>query len=313
MTAASVHPQLVPVLEALAANFPPFETLTPDAARLTMLQMVRARKAPPVAVASIEDRTFPGPAGAVPIRIYRPIEKRTDGAVIYYHGGGHVLGDLESHDAVVRSICAQSGTVFISVDYRLGPEHRFPAAVDDFIAAVNWVAKMAASLGVDATRLAVSGDSAGANLAAVAALAARDAGSPALKLQVLVYPITDYRLVDDSYRRYAKGYGILSAETMRWFQVNYLRTQDDALDWRASPIFAAAFANVAPAVLVTAECDVLRDEGVRYAEALTKAGVKVDHQEYAGMIHGFLPLIPAVDSAVAAQTHIAAAIVSALR
>ena len=313
MTAAAVDPQIAKVLEALATAFVPFESLDPAGARQSMLAMVRARKTTPAAVQSTEDRSIPGRGGAVPVRIYRPLEMKTSGAVVYYHGGGHVLGDLESHDALVRSLCAQSGTTFVSVDYRLGPEHRFPAAVEDSVTALEWVHASAASLGIDQSRLAVAGDSAGGNLAAVAAIAARDSKSPPLRLQVLLYPITDYRLIDDSYRRYAKGYGILSAETMRWFQQHYLRSGADALDWRASPIFAPSLAGLAPAFLVTAECDVLRDEGVRYAEALRAAGVSVDHREYKGMIHGFMPLVPVVDVAVRAQLDAANAIVAALR
>ena len=312
MTTPRVHPQIEPVLEALAKSFVPFEAGDAAAARASMLAMVRARKAAPTPVASVEDRTFPGPAGPVAIRIYRPIEQRTDGAVVYFHGGGHVCGDLESHDGLARALAAQSGTALISVDYRLGPEHKFPAAVEDAFAALAWASDNAAALGVRADKLALAGDSAGANLATVAALMARDAGGPAVRLQVLIYPIADYRMVDDSYRRYATGYGVLGVKTMAWFRENYLHSVAEADDWRASPILAPSLSGVAPAIVITAECDVLHDEGVRYVEALRKAGVAVDLMDCAGMIHGFLPLAPMVDSATQAQARIAQAIIAAL-
>ena len=307
-----VHPQIATVLEVLGSTFVPFETLDPDGARQSMLDMIRARKAPTAEVASSCDTTIPGPAGAIPVRIYQPVEQRTHGAIVYFHGGGHVLGDLESHDALARAICAKSGTALMSVDYRLGPKHRFPAAVEDAIAAVEWAAAQPSALNAEPGRLAVAGDSAGGNLAAVAAIAARDAGGPDIALQVLIYPITDYRLNSDSYRRYATGYGVLSAETMRWFQRHYLRTPADANDWRASPLLAPTLAGLAPAIMITAECDVLRDEGVRYGEALVAAGNTVEHRDYAGMIHGFAPLSHSVDAAREAQDWMGQALIEAL-
>lgn len=312
MPPTDVHPQIAKVLEAMAQSFTPFETLDPAGARASMLAMVRARKVAPMAVKSTSDRTIPGPGGPLTVRVYEPIERKTDGAVVYFHGGGHVCGDLESHDGLVRGLCSRSGTVFVSVDYRLGPEHRFPAAVEDACAATAWVAAEAASLGVRADRIATAGDSAGANLAAVAALMARDAGAPPLRLQVLLYPIADYRLIDDSYRRYATGYGVLTARTMEWFRDHYLRSAADASDWRASPILAPSLAGVAPAIVITAECDVLHDEGVRYAEALRAADVPVEFRDFKGMIHGFMPMAPIVDGAVEAQEMAARAIVAAL-
>lgn len=308
----SVDPQIGKVLQVLAESFTPFESLDPPAARQSMLTMVRARKTPPTPVARTEEHSIPGPAGNLAVRVYHPLAQKTEGAVVYFHGGGHVLGDLETHDALVRALCAKSGTVFASVDYRLGPEHRFPAAVDDAAAAVDWLAGHARDLGVRADRLAVGGDSAGANLATVAAIIARDKGSPPIAFQVLIYPIADYRMIDDSYRRYASGYGVLGASTMSWFRSHYLRSPDDAGDWRASPILAPSLAGLPPAIVVTAGCDVLHDEGERYAAALSGAGVRVEHRDYAGMIHGFLPLAPAVDVATDAQDHIASAIVAAL-
>src|SRR5437764_15245451 len=189
----------------------------------------------------------------------------------------------------------------------MGPEHKFPAAVEDSFAALEWLHANAASLGADPHRLGVHGDSAGANLAAVVALMARDAGAPRLALQSLVYPVADYTLSAPSYQKYAEGYGLLTRAAMVWFQQHYLRSPADAEDWRASPIKAANLAGVAPAIVVTAECDVLHDDGAGYAEALRRAGVAVEYREYQGMIHGFFGMVPIIDDAMNAQRVVAAA------
>jgi acetyl esterase len=212
-----------------------------------------------------------------------------------------VIGSLDTHDFVARNLCGGVGALVASVDYRMGPEHKFPAAVDDSWAALRWVAANAASLGADPGRIGVHGDSAGANLAAVVALLARDAGGPQLRLQSLVYPIADYGLVGGSYDKYANGYGILTKAAMAWFRDHYLRSPDDANDWRASPIRAPNLADAAPAIIITAECDVLHDDGERYAEALRRAGVPVDYREFSGMIHAFFGMVPAVEDAMNAQ------------
>jgi acetyl esterase len=304
-----VHPQIQKALEALAkANLPPLHTLAPDAARAQMEATSRARGGEPAAIKRAEDRTIPGPAGDVPVRIYWPNASGTLAAHIYLHGGGHVIGSLDTHDKVARNLCAYAGVVVVSVDYRMGPEHRFPAAVDDCWAALEWLAENAASLGADPSRLTIGGDSAGGNLAAVVALMARDAGGPALALQTLVYPVTDYGFSGESYGRYAEGYGVLTGKAMEWFRDHYLTGASDAEDWRASPLFAQDLAGVAPALIVTAECDVLYDDGVRYAEALEAAGVPTEYVCYSGMIHGFFSMAPDVDDAVAAQKLVAGAI-----
>jgi acetyl esterase len=183
----------------------------------------------------------------------------------------------------------------------MGPEHKFPAAVEDSFAALKWVHAHANELGADSDRIGVHGDSAGANLAAVVALMARDAGSPRLRLQSLVYPVADYALAGDSYDKFAEGYGVLTRQAMVWFRDHYLRTPKDAEDWRASPIKAANFGGMAPAIVVTAECDVLHDDGERYAEALRRAAVPVEYKEYPGMIHAFFGMVPVVDDAMHAQ------------
>ena len=192
--------------------------------------------------------------------------------LVFFHGGGWVIGDLDSHDDLCRDLAAQAGCAVLSVDYRLAPEHRFPAAADDAIAATNWVAANAAPLGIDPKRLAVGGDSAGGNLAAVAALAARDAGRP-LAAQLLIYPVTDMsRFEGESYATCGEGYG-LTAGAMVWFRDHYLTDANAARDWRVSPLLASDLGRSPPALVVTAEFDVLRSEGEAYAKRLAEAGV----------------------------------------
>jgi acetyl esterase len=308
----TLHPQIVQALEAAARlGLKPFEGMTPAEARAQMEATAASRKAEPLPVARVEEQEMPGPAGPIRLRLYWPNAPENHSgpvpAIAYYHGGGHVVGSLDTHDLIARNLCSGAAALVCSVDYRMGPEHRFPAAVDDSFAALQWLHANAASLGADPARLGVHGDSAGANLAAVVALLARDAGGPALQLQSLVYPVTDYTLSQPSYRQFAEGYGLLTAGAMRWFQERYLGSPGDAEDWRASPLKAASLTGVAPAVVVTAECDVLHDDGAGYAEALRRAGVAVEYREYPGMIHGFFGMVPIVDDAMVAQRAVAAA------
>jgi acetyl esterase len=240
------------------------------------------------------------------VRLYWPNAQGPVPAIAYYHGGGHVIGSLDTHDLVARNLCAGVEAVVCSVDYRMGPEHKFPAAVDDSFAALQWLAANAASLGADPSRLGVHGDSAGGNLAAVVALMARDAGGPALRLQSLVYPISDYAMTTASYETFAEGY-MLTRRAMEWFRGHYLRDTLDEDDWRASPIKAATLKGVAPALVVNAECDVLHDDGLNYAAALRNAGVPIEYREYEGMIHAFFSMVPAVDDAMNAQRAVWAA------
>ena len=305
---SDLHPQIQDVLKAMAeAKLRPIEEMTPAEARAQVEATAQARNAEPLPVARVEERLIPGPAGGIRLRLYWPQTTMARPAIVYYHGGGHVIGSLDTHDLVARNLCAGSEAVVASVDYRMGPEHKFPAAVDDSFAALKWVHANAASLDADSDRIGVHGDSAGANLAAVVALLARDAGSPGLRLQSLVYPIADYSLAGDSYRKYGKGYGILTKAGMAWFRNHYLRGPEDAEDWRASPIKAPNLAGVAPAIVITAECDVLHDDGKNYADALSRAGVPVEYREYTGMIHAFFGMVPAVDDAMNAQRAVWAA------
>jgi acetyl esterase len=303
-----LHPQIQRVLKVMAeANLRPIEAMTPAEAREQMEATAQARKAEPLPVGRVEERLISGPAGDIRLRLYWPNRAAALPAIVYYHGGGHVIGSLDTHDLVARNLCAGAEALVASVDYRMGPEHRFPAAVEDSFAALKWVHANAKELGADPDRLGVHGDSAGANLAAVVALMARDAGSPRLRLQSLVYPVADYRLVGDSYDKYTQGYGLLTRESMVWFRNHYLRSPKDAEDWRASPIDAPSLGDVAPAIVITAECDVLHDDGEHYAEALRRAGVPVEYKEYPGMIHGFFGMMPAVDDAMNAQRAVWAA------
>jgi len=303
-----LHPQIQRVLQVMAeANLRPIEAMTPAEAREQMEATAQARKAEPLPVDRVRERSVAGPAGDIRLRLYWPNRAAPLPAIVYYHGGGHVIGSLDTHDLVARNLCAGAEAVVASVDYRMGPEHRFPAAVEDSFAALKWVHANAKELGADPDRLGVHGDSAGANLAAVVALMARDAGSPRLRLQSLVYPVADYRLVGDSYDKYTQGYGLLTRESMVWFRNHYLHSPKDAEDWRASPINAPSLGDVAPAIVITAECDVLHDDGERYAGALRRAGVPVEYKEYPGMIHGFFGMMPAVDDAMNAQRAVWAA------
>jgi len=306
----SLHPQIVAALEAMAkAQLRPIEELTPAEARAQMEATARSRKAEPLPVAGVEERLILGPANDIRVRLYRPeaADRGPVPAIAYYHGGGHVIGSLDTHDLVARNLCAGAEALVMSIDYRMGPEHKFPAAVEDSFAALEWLHANAPSLGADPDRLGVHGDSAGANLAAVAALLARDKGGPALRLQSLIYPVGDYTLSGASYDKYGQDYGVLTREAMAWFARQYLRSPADAEDWRASPLRAPDFAGVAPAIIVTAECDVLHDDGENYAAALRRAGVPVEYREYPGMIHGFFGMVPIVDDALAAQREVWAA------
>src|SRR5579862_2151087 len=304
----TLHPQIVKALEAMEKlGLKPIEAMTPPEARAQMEATARSRKAEPLPVSRVEERTIAGPGGPIRLRLYWPVAEGAVPAIAYYHGGGHVIGSLDTHDLIARNLCAGAAALVVSVDYRMGPEHRFPAAVEDSFAALQWLSENAASLGADPSRLGVHGDSAGANLAAVVALMARDEGHPKLRLQSLVYPVADYTLSSASYNTYAEGYGVLTRKAMEWFARHYLRSPADARDWRASPLRAADFTGLAPAIIITAQCDVLHDEGAQYAEALRQAGVPVEYRDYSGMIHGFFGMVPIVDDALNAQRQVWAA------
>jgi acetyl esterase len=251
-----------------------------------------------------EDRTLPGPAGPIPVRVYRPGGDPAP-LLLYFHGGGWVLGSLNTHHGVCATLAQLSGCVVCSVDYRLAPEHRFPAAVDDAWATVTWAAEHAEELGALPGALALGGDSAGGNLAATCALRARDADIP-VALQLLVYPVTDADLDTSTYREFADGYW-LTKHSMEWFWDHYL-PDGDRFSPDASPLRAADVAGAAPALVLTAEFDPLRDEGDAYARRLEDAGVPVTLTRYDGMIHGFFRMPGVIDRANDALAEAAAAL-----
>jgi acetyl esterase len=267
-------------------------------------------------VAAVRDMQARGPAGDIPLRLYRPAGSRATDALpvlVYYHGGGWVIGDLETHDTLCRELANGAGCAVVAVDYRMGPEHRFPAAVDDALAATRWVQANAASLGLDGSRLAVGGDSAGGNLAAVVALSARDQGGPAIALQLLIYPATDQR--HDVYpARAANGRGyLLEKATMDWFHDHYIPDPKQDLDWRASPILHADHRNLPPAFVLTAGYDPLRDEGVAYAQKLSESGNRATLVSFERQIHGFITMGKVLDEANTAVAMCAAELARALK
>jgi len=312
----ALDPQARAVIDlVISSGRPAYHQLSPKDARQLFRETRPASTPTPPQIGMVRDLTADGPLGPIPLRVYRPagVPASTPLAVlVFFHGGGWVIGDLETHDVLCRQLTAGSGVSVVSVDYRLAPEHKFPAAVDDAWAATRWVVAHAGELAVDASRLAVGGDSAGGNLAAVVALLARDKGAPAIAVQVLIYPVTDLVGETRSYRDFAEGY-LLTREGMRWFIAHYLTAEAEAADWRASPIRAQSLAGLPAALIVTAGFDPLRDEGEAYAERLRDAGVRVDSVCYGGMIHGFVPMGRLLDTAGRAISLIAGSLSQALR
>jgi acetyl esterase len=290
-----VHPQVAAHLAQMAAmNPPPIEALTAEQVRLGFGMQMKMTAGPATPLPVVRELTLPGPRGAIKARLYRPTADGMLPGLVFFHGGGWVIGDLDSHDDLCRDLAAQAHCAVLAVDYRLAPEHRFPAAAEDAIAAADWAAANATQLGIDPARLAIGGDSAGGNLAAVAALAARDAGRP-LAAQLLIYPVTDMsRFEGESYATCGEGYG-LTAGAMVWFRDHYLTDAKAGRDWRVSPLLASDLGRLPPALVVTAEFDVLRSEGEAYAKRLAEAGVPTKLARYDGMIHGFASMAGVLD------------------
>ncbi len=261
------------------------------------LRDLYASLTPPVQVevARVEDTTFPGPGGDVPVRIYRPDGDAPKPAIVYYHGGGWVIGGLNTHDGTCRAFANALDALVVSVDYRLAPEHPFPAPLDDAFAALTWVHDHAAELGIDPARVAVAGDSAGGNLAAVVAQLARDAGGPPVCFQLLIYPVTDHEFDSVSMNDNAEGY-FLTRDAMRWFYSHYLNDPVEGADPKVSPIRASHLADLPPAYVITAEFDPLRDQGMAYAAAMSDAGTQVVAWTYEGMFHGFLSMVDLIEA-----------------
>jgi acetyl esterase len=309
MTDPRLHPDVRAVLAAIEAQAgPALETMPVNEARAAAVEGLKPYQGNAEAVAGVQDRQIPSPFGSIPIRIYTPAVSAMGPALVYFHGGGWVLCDLNTHDVVCREIARRSGAVVVAVDYRLSPEHKFPAAVEDCYAATQWVSANAESLGVDPHRISVGGDSAGGNLAAVVCLKARDESGPALAGQILVYPVTNLASFDTpSYREFAEGY-FLTLSEMEWFRGCYLAKPDDGLHPHVSPLLASNLDSLPPALVITAECDVLRDEGEAYAKRLEEAGNVVTCTRYPGMIHPFFSMPGAISQARTAIEQVASAV-----
>jgi len=281
----AVDPQVQALLDQMAAmGAPPMDTLSPVEAREAMLAM-RALAGEPEPVAKVEDRTVSGPAGDIPVRVYAPEGSGPFPVLVYFHGGGWVIGSIETSDGPCRSLTNAAGCVVVSVEYRLAPEDKFPAAPEDCYAVTRYVAEHAAEFNADPGRLAVGGDSAGGNLAAVVALMARDRGGPAIVEQMLIYPVTDLDFNTPSYTENADGF-LLTKRSMVWFWDLYLLSETDGQNPYASPLRATDLSGLPPAFVATCELDPLRDEGEAFAARLKEAGVDVTAKRYDGLIHG---------------------------
>ena len=303
-----LDPQAQSVLEMLSAlGARPLHVMSPGEARQATARLAKlgGRPAP---VQRTEDRTVPGPAGPIPVRVYTPPGSGPFPALVYCHGGGWVTGSIATHEPICRALAHGAGCAVVSVDYRLAPEHKFPAAVEDCYAVTRWLADNGAALGLDPARLAVGGDSAGGTLATVVALWARDRGGPALACQLLIYPITDY--MPDLPSRLKNGYFLSNAD-VAWAWKHYLTSAAEADDPSAAPLRAADLTGLPPAIILTAEFDPLHDEGNLYADRLRAAGVPTVLARYDGMIHGFVSLAGVIDQGQAALAQAAGDVRSA--
>lgn len=298
---AELHPAIQAAL-ALGAGARPYSEL-PIAQARAQAKSAYPRREPPVAVGAVRDTTMAGPGGALPLRIYTPAGAGPHPALVFFHGSGFVVLDLDSHDDLCRRLCSGASCVVVSVDYRLAPEHKFPAAPDDCLAATRWVAGQAGALGIDGSRIGVAGDSAGGCLAAVTAMRVRDEGGPELCAQVLFYPVTDYPTsTPESYRLFGDGYG-LKDSGMRWFWDQYLASPEVGNLPLASPLRMPSLAGLPSAYVMVAEYDVLRDEGEAFARRLAQAGVATEQRRSAGVNHGFLKYTGVVPEADATLDH----------
>lgn len=287
-----LDPQIQAYLDQMAAmNIPPIHTMTPEQVRMGIAMQLAMESMEPEQVARVENRSIRGPAGEIPVRIYAPQGNGPFPALVFFHGGGWVICNLDTHDGICRSLANGAGCVVVSVDYRLAPEHKFPAAPEDCYAATQWVAKNAAELNVEASNIAIGGDSAGGNLTAVVAQMARDRGGPHLVFQLLIYPATDFRMNTPSIEENATGY-FLTKDDMIWFTNHYLNSEEDKTNPLASPLLANDLSGLPPALIITAQYDPLRDEGELYGQKLREAGVPVTVSRYEGVIHGFFGSIP---------------------
>ena len=291
------------------AGRPAYETLTPPEAREFYLAARFVSNPEPPELQSVEPLTIPAPQGSIPARIYTPkILRTTNGlapGLVFFHGGGWTIGNLDSHDVVSRKLADEGQLIVISVDYRLAPEHKFPAAVDDAIASTKWIAANSKRLGIHASRLVVGGDSAGGNLATVVAISARDGNGPAIAAQLLIYPAVDFAMTHPSHSEPETSL-LLTHSVIRWFRDNYLNGTADGGDWRASPARAKTLIGLPPAYVLTAGADPLRDEGDEYAARLREAGVPVTYRHFSGQFHGFFTMGKLLPQANVAASEIGA-------
>ncbi len=306
-----LDPQAQKVVDALAAlHLKPFKDSTPAEARESMRSRTAAL-GPFEEVAAVTDHRVPVAGGEITVRVYKPAGMGPHPVLVFYHGGGWVIGDLYTHDGICRSIVNAAGCAVAAVDYRLAPEFKYPVPVEDSYAGLLWVVANATRLGLDPARIAVGGDSAGGNLAAVMTLLARDRRGPRLLLQILVYPVTNYDFNTASYRENATGF-VLTTEDMRWFWRHYLAREEQGREPLASPLLAKSLADLPPALAITAGCDPLRDEGEAYAARLRDSGVAVTLTQYPGMFHGFLRMTRILDQSRVVLDEIAGALKKAL-
>jgi len=313
-----LHPQAQALLDLIAERgLPEIHTLAPVDARAFYRDRRGFTQPAAPDVASVRELQCDGPHGPIALRLYRPrvragaSDAKPLPVLVYYHGGGWTIGDLDTHDVLCRELCNESGAAVVAVDYRMGPEHPFPAAVDDCLAATYWVQGNARELGVDATRLAVGGDSAGGNLAAVVAIAARDGGDLPVAWQLLIYPATDMRRGHPSHTNNGRGY-LLTTETIAYYHDHYVADPAHDLDWRASPLLRDDLSRLPPALVLTAGFDPLRDEGLAYADRLVAAGNRATYVCFERQIHGFITMGKVIDEAHAAVRLCAAELARAL-
>ncbi|MBK9116921.1 MAG: alpha/beta hydrolase [Betaproteobacteria bacterium] len=308
-----LDPQVAALLERTRqARYPDYWQLTPAQARAAHERAARVLDVAPAPVQRVAARIVPAPSADVPVRLYVPRPSAAPLPVlVWLHGGGHVVGSLDGYDALCRQLALQSDCIVVGVGYRLAPEHPFPAGVVDSFAALQWTAMHATSFGGDPGRIAVGGDSAGGNLAAVCAILARDAGAPALAFQLLAYPRTAHAEDAPSHAAFGDGF-LLTRATILWFHAHYRSRDDDRYDWRYAPLLCADLARLPPALVVVGEFDALRDEGIAYAARLRDAGVPVRLHDCRGMVHGFFSLGGVAAAARAALSEAAHALRAAL-
>jgi acetyl esterase len=309
-----LDPQARALLDLIAERgVPPTHTLSPAEARKLYRERRAYTQPATITMAEVRDLSAPAAHGSIGLRLYRPTTAATTPSptIVYFHGGGWVIGDLDTHDVLCRELAHRSGCVVVAVDYRLAPEHRFPAAVDDSLAAARWVHEQAGTLGIDASRIALGGDSAGGNLATVTALGLRDGGGFKPRFQLLIYPGTDMRAVAPSHTSNGQGY-MLTAETIGYFRGHYVPNERDWSDWRVSPLLHSELSKLPPALVITAGYDPLRDEGRQYADALSKAGVPTQYVCFERQIHGFITMGRVIDESNTAVALAAMAVQRAL-